>query len=154
MKKKLLWFAAGAAGLFAALQAFNPPRINPPVHADFQAALHPPAPVAASLRAACYDCHSDETVWPLYARIAPISWLIAQDVEEGRRHLNFSDWPAETTRVAKNLDRINEVVDYREMPPRKYTLIHADARLTEAQRKAVLDWTTAAAEQLRAQTNH
>ena len=109
----------------------------------------PPASVAADLRAACYDCHSHETVWPLYSRIAPVSWLIASDVNEGRQHLNFSDWPAEAARAAKNLDRINEVVDYREMPPKKYTLLHADARLTEAQRKDVLAWTEAAASQLR-----
>ena len=110
--------------------------------------------MAAALRAACYDCHSYETVWPLYARFAPVSWLIASDVEEGRRHLNFSDWPVETAPAARDLDRINEVVDYREMPPKKYTLLHAGARLTQAQREAILAWTAAAADQLRGATNH
>jgi hypothetical protein len=150
MKKKLKWVLAGGLVVFGALQLFNPSPANPPVKKDFIAAAHPPAAVAAAIRAACYDCHSYETVWPLYSRIAPVSWLIASDVNEGRKHLNFSDWPAEPNRVAKQLDRINEVVDYKEMPLKKYTLLHPAARLTEAQRKAILDWTGATADQLRA----
>jgi hypothetical protein len=139
----------GALVIFAGMQLFNPSHDNPPVTADFMAAAHPPAPVAAALRAACYDCHSHETIWPFYSRIAPVSWLIASDVTEGRKHLNFSDWSAEPARAAKNLDRINEVIDYHEMPPGKYMRLHPDARLTETQRRAVLDWTEAAAGQLR-----
>ena len=153
MKKKLIWMLAGCLALFAGLQLFNPPRANPPVKQDFLATVHPPAPVASAIRAACYDCHSHETVWPLYARIAPASWLIASDVNEGRKHLNFSEWPAEPAHAAKNLDRLNEVVDYREMPPKKYTLLHPEARLTDVQRQAILDWTGAAADKLRATTN-
>jgi len=142
-------------GLFAVLQLFNPSRQNPPVQNDFIAATKPPAAVAASLRAACYDCHSRETRWPLYARVAPASWLIASDVNEGREHLDFSDWPTDPVHAAKQLDRVNEVVDYREMPLKKYTLLHSDARLTEAQRKEILEWTDAAASKLRtASTNN
>ena len=136
------------------LQLTNPARTNPPVTRDFVASVKPPATVAASLRAACYDCHSSETVWPWYARVAPASWLIATDVNEGREHLDFSDWPAEPERAAKKLDRVNEVLGYREMPPKKYTLLHANARLTEAQRKEIMDWTDIAAAQLRAATNN
>ena len=154
MKKKLMWIPAAAIVIFAALQLFNPPRDNPPVKTDFIAAANPPPDVAAAIRAACYDCHSHETVWPLYSRIAPVSWLIASDVNEGRKHLNLSEWPAEPARAAKQLDRMNEVVDYREMPPKKYTLMHAAARLTEAQHKAILDWTEAAAGKLRGSTNN
>ena len=139
----------GALVIFAAIQLFNPSHENPPVTADFITAVHPPTPVAAALRAACYDCHSHETVWPLYSRIAPVSWLIASDVTEGRKHLNFSTWSAEPARAAKNLDRINEVIDYHEMPPAKYTLLHSAARLTESQRREVLDWTESAAGQMR-----
>jgi hypothetical protein len=154
MKRRLKWVLAGAVVLFAALQGFNPSRVNPPVKADFMAATRPPAAVAAALRAACYDCHSHETVWPWYARVAPASWLLASDVNEGRTHLNFSDWPADAARAAKNLDRVNEVVDYREMPPKKYTLLHAAARLTAQQRKEIMDWTETRAGQLRAPLNH
>jgi hypothetical protein len=151
-KWKLILLAAIV--LFVALQFFSAVPGNPPVRNDFIAATTPPASVTASLRAACYDCHSHETKWPWYSRVAPVSWLIASDVNEGREHLNFSDWPTEPDRVAKKLDRINEVLDYREMPPKKYTLIHADARLTEAQHKELMDWSDAASTKLRAATNN
>jgi hypothetical protein len=148
--KKWRLILTAAIGIFAALQLTNPARTNPLVKADFIATASPPASVAATLRAACYDCHSHETTWPWYSRIAPVSWLIASDVDEGREHLDFSDWPADAASAARKLDRINEVLDYREMPPKKYTLVHAAARLTEAQRKEILDWTDTAAARLRA----
>jgi len=154
MKKKLLAVLAGVLMVLGAMQFYNPSRQNPPVINDFIGAARPPAPVAAALRAACYDCHSSATVWPWYSRWSPVSWLIASDVVHGRSHLNLSDWPADPASQAKQLDRINEVVDYREMPPRKYTLLHAAARLSAAQRQAVLDWTDAAAGKLRAATNN
>jgi len=147
-KWKLILLAA--LGIFAALQLTNPARTNPPVITDFITAAKPPAAVATSIRAACYDCHSYETKWPWYSRVAPVSWLIVSDTDEGREKLDFSDWPDEAVRAAKKMDRINEVLGYREMPPKKYTLIHADARLTEAQRKEIMDWTDAAAAKLRA----
>ena len=153
MKKWKLLLLAVLVG-FAVAQLFNPARTNPPVKNDFLAATQPPAAVAASLRAACYDCHSHETVWPWYAHVAPVSWLIVSDTTEGREHLNLSDWPTEPDRAIKKLDRINEAVDDREMPPKKYTLIHANARLTETQRKEILDWTDAAAAKLRATTTN
>ncbi|MEI7807076.1 MAG: heme-binding domain-containing protein [Verrucomicrobiota bacterium] len=144
-------FIFGAALIFfAALQLFTPAHTNPPVKNDFITATKPAGAITDSLRAACYDCHSHETVWPFYARIAPVSWLVASDVNEGREHLNFSDWPTEADQAAKKLDRINEVLDYGEMPPKKYTLIHADARLSEAQRKEIMDWTTTFAQKLHA----
>lgn len=154
MKKKIKWVVVAVIIVFAAMQLFNPPHTNPVVKSDFIAATHPPESVAASLRAACYDCHSDETRWPFYSRVAPISWLIASDVDEGRRHLNLSEWPAEPARAKKNLDRINEVVDYQEMPLKKYTLIHADARLSNAQRKEIMNWTDSAAAKLGGAANN
>jgi hypothetical protein len=149
--KKWKWILPAVVLVFAALQLFNPARTNPPVQVDFLAATQPPAAVAASIRAACYDCHSHETIWPWYARLAPVSWLVASDVNEGREKLDLSDWPqSDSARAAKKLDRLNEVLDYREMPPKKYTLIHAAARLTEAQRKEIMDWADATANKLRA----
>ena len=148
MKKRLKWIPVGLLAGFALLQLTNPARTNPPVITDFITAASPPASVAAALRAACYDCHSYETKWPWYSRVAPVSWLIVSDTDKGREKLDFSDWPDEAVRAAKKMDRINEVLGYREMPPKKYTLIHADARLTEAQRKEIMDWTDAAAAKL------
>jgi hypothetical protein len=154
VKKTLKRIALALPVLFLLLQLTNPARTNPPVKNDFIAAANPPAEVAATIRAACYDCHSHETKWPLYSRIAPSSWLVVADVNDGREHFNFSDWPDDSTRAAKKLDRVNEVLDYKEMPPKKYTALHPEARLTDTQRKAVIDWTAAAADKLRNSTNN
>ncbi|MDR3458850.1 MAG: heme-binding domain-containing protein [Verrucomicrobiae bacterium] len=154
MKIKLKWAAVVLVMLFALLQLTSPQRTNPAVKLDMITAANPPPAVAASLRAACYDCHSYETKWPLYARIAPSSWLVVSDVNEGRQHLDLSDWPDDPARAAKKLDRINEVVDYREMPPKKYTLLHPEARLSEEQRKQLLDWADAAAAKFRSSSTN
>ena len=150
MKKKLKWVFVALGVVFGLLQFTNPARTNPPVVNDFIATNAPAPQIAALLHAACYDCHSYETKWPLYSRIAPSSWLVVSDVNEGRERLNFSDWPVEVDRAAKKLDRINEVLDYREMPPKKYTVLHPEARLSEAQHQALLDWSDAEAKKLKA----
>ena len=150
MKKKLKWIFAALVLGFGLLQFTNPARTNPPVVNDLLA-TNAPAHVAALLHAACYDCHSSETKWPWYSRIAPMSWLIAQDVNEGREHLNFSDWPVDRPEgAAKRLDNMSEQIGYHDMPPKKYTAIHADARLTDADRKELMGWLDAEAERLRA----
>lgn len=79
---------------------------------------------------ACFDCHSNETRWPAYASVAPVSWLITRDVREGRDVLNFSEWG----RPQKEAGEAAEVVGEGEMPPLAYRLMHRDARLTVAER--------------------
>jgi Haem-binding domain len=153
MKKKLKIAAFSLVVIFLLLQLTNPARTNPPVKNDFITAAKPPIEVAASLRAACYDCHSHETTWPLYSKIAPSSWLVVSDVNEGREHLNFSDWPTNVERITRKLDNINDVLDSQEMPPKKYTALHPEARLTDAQRKAIMDWTDAAGKTLTSTNN-
>jgi hypothetical protein len=154
MKKKLKWIFGVLLTGFVLLQFTNPARTNPPVIQDLLATNMPPPHVAALLHAACYDCHSHETKWPWYAHIAPASWLVAHDVNEGREHLNLSDWPAgQPERAAKRLGRMSEEIDYREMPPGKYTSIHADARLTDADRKELTGWLDTEAARLRATAN-
>jgi hypothetical protein len=153
MKKKILWILAGLVAVFALMQLANPTRTNPPVTPghDLLATNPPPPEIAARLRAACYDCHSRETRWPWYSRVAPVSWLVAGDVKDGRERLNFSEWPHDRPeRAAKRLERISEEVGYRNMPPGKYTLLHPDARLTAAQRQALIDWADAEAARLKA----
>src|SRR5271154_3303081 len=104
MKKKLKWIFGLFAVAFGLLQFTNPPRTNPPVVNDLMGTNVPPPKIAAMLHAACYDCHSHETHWPWYSRIAPMSWLISGDVNEGRKNLNLSDWPVNNpARAAKRL---------------------------------------------------
>lgn len=153
MKRKLKWLVLAAVAGFAVLQLTNPPRTNPLVVSDFIATNAPPPQIAAMLHAACYDCHSSTTRWPWYSRVAPISWLIASDVKEGRQHLNLSLWPKDDPkRAAKWLGRMSEEIGSGEMPLPKYKKIHADARLTEIQRKELTDWLDAEAEHLRSMT--
>jgi hypothetical protein len=141
MKKKLKWVAAGLVVVFGLLQFTNPSPTNPPVLKDMIAENPPPAHVAAMLHAACYDCHSNETKWPWYSRVAPMSWLIASDVNEGRYNLNLSEWPADMPdHVIRRLENMSEKIGYGEMPPKKYTAIHADARLSDRDRKELTDW--------------
>jgi hypothetical protein len=84
--------------------------------------------------AACFDCHSNETEWPWYTNVAPMSWLVQRDVEEGRETLNFSEWD----RPQGELDEVAEVILEGEMPPWTYTLLHADARLSSQQEQQLV----------------
>lgn len=83
---------------------------------------------------ACFDCHSNETVWPWYTRVAPFSWLVYRDVVEGRRELNFSDWQG-GVREGEKPAEIREQIEKGEMPPMLYRLIHPEARLTDSQKR-------------------
>lgn len=102
-----------------------------------------PAPVDSLLRRACYDCHSDETRWPLYAQVAPVSWLLVYDVRHGRSNLDFSRWSLDPTREPTPQQRFEWMCrDVRRgtMPPRLYLLIHRDARLTQDDTNALCAW--------------
>lgn len=91
---------------------------------------------------ACFDCHSNETTWPWYASIAPVSWLVQRDVDRGRIHLNFSDWNqshAEHGHEGHEPGEIGEIVSNGEMPPTTYLLQHPEARLTDAERVALAE---------------
>ncbi len=150
MKKILIWLVGVSVVIFIALQFANPSRVNPPVVHDFLAAETPPPPIAALFRGACYDCHSYETQWPWYSHIAPVSWLIASDVQGGRRHLNLSDWPvADPERAAKRLENASEELGYKEMPPGQYKIMHPVARLTDAQRQQLIQWLDSEAKRLK-----
>jgi hypothetical protein len=97
---------------------------NPPVILD---APWPDEASAAIARESCYACHSNETDWPLYSYVAPMSWLVRRDVENGRHELNFSDWEHDDGEAD---DAIDAVLDG-EMPPGRYTMIHRGARLDD-----------------------
>jgi hypothetical protein len=87
------------------------------------------AQTRAIAKKACFDCHSNETVWAWYSNIAPLSWLIQRDVDEGRRSLNFSEWGNTET------EEIGETVAEGEMPPMQYLLLHPGAKLTDAEKQ-------------------
>jgi len=110
---------------------------NPPATASLTA----PAPVASILRRACYDCHSHETTWPWYSYVAPVSWLVARDVHEGRRHMDFSTWADYSSALRlKKLAGISTMVQEGEMPPWFYLPMHANARLSPDDVSELATW--------------
>jgi mono/diheme cytochrome c family protein len=129
-------FRVGAAALltFAAIQLipYGRDHDNPPV-------VQEPTWDSATTRRlavnACFSCHSNETRWPWYSNVAPVSWLLQRDVDEGRVALNFSEW----NREQEEASEAAETVADGEMPPLRYTLAHPQARLTEAETRALIE---------------
>lgn len=120
-----------------AMQMIPVHRTNPPVVSEVDA----PEPVASILRRACYDCHSNQTRWPWYSRVAPASWLVAWHVHEARGALNFSEWPLldfEAQDLA--FGDIRDEISKGDMPLHSYTWIHRNARLTQEERDAIVRW--------------
>jgi len=159
MFKKKYKMVLGAVSLvFVGMQFFNPSLKNPPVvpgH-DLMATNPPPAEVSALLHQACYDCHSQETRWPWYAHVAPVSWWITDHLKEGREKMNFSEWShGDAYRTRKRLNRIADAVQDKSMPLPSYTWLgmHPDARLTEEQRGRILKWAEQEAQRLQAEDN-
>lgn len=87
------------------------------------------------VRRACFDCHSNETTWPWYSNVAPVSWLLQRDVNGGRIHLNFTQWD----HPQKHAKDVAEQVKEGEMPPWFYLPLHPTARLSEAEKQALID---------------
>lgn len=110
---------------------------NPPVALDI-----PTAPeVKAVLKESCYDCHSHETVWPWYSRIAPVSWLVAKGVHAGRDEMNFSTWDQYSTKdQVKKMHESWEEVAEGEMPPWFYIAAHRKAELSSEDRTVLQNW--------------
>ena len=124
----LRWIPLGAALLFLAIQVvpYGRRHTNPPVRVEPR--WDNAGTRVLSVRA-CFDCHSNETVWPWYSHVAPVSWLNQRDVDKGRRKLNFSEWD----RPQKEAQESAKTVRKGKMPPWFYSAIHPDARLTPAE---------------------
>ena len=127
MKKVILGLialmAAGVAGsLLIQLIPYGHNHTNPPVVQE----PNWDSPRTRELaKRACFDCHSNESTWPWYSNIAPVSWLVQHDVEEGRSALTFSDW-----RVSRRTEELAEIVLEGEMPPATYLIMHPQAKLS------------------------
>ena len=110
---------------------------NPPE----RGAAAAPGDVQTLLRRACFDCHSNETVWPWYSQIAPASLVIAQDVKKGRKEVNFSTWEKyDERRKARKLKEIAKQVEKGGMPLFYYLPLHPDAKLSPAERELIVKW--------------
>lgn len=137
----------GFAALAIAIQAYRPSHSDPPIDParTIQAAVRVPPDIQRILSRSCMDCHSDQTHWPWYSYIAPVSWIIVDHVTNGRRHLNFSEWlrpdvddPTEYTRQ-KLISACREVKLGR-MPLSSYEILHSGARLSAGDIRAFCAW--------------
>ena len=122
----------------AAIQLVPLRRENPPITGPL---IDVPPAVDANLRRACYNCHSAETTWPWYSYVAPVSWLVVHDVNDGRRHLNLSEWTAYTPEErAKKRAGISTLIQQGEMPLWYYLPAHPEARLTDEEKQSIVTW--------------
>lgn len=124
----------GLLGLFVLIQfvPYGRDHTNPPVTAEPQW----DSPRTRELaEGSCFDCHSNLTAWPWYTSVAPMSWLVQRDVDEGREILNFTEWD----RPQHGLEEIGEVILEGAMPPVQYTLIHPGANLSDVERQQLAD---------------
>jgi len=137
------------------IQLYRPARTNPPSDPAKSIFVTPqiPVDVAKSLNHSCSDCHTNNTKWPKYSYIAPVSWLVVDDVNEGRRHVNFSDWGSFSAerQQEKLTDICNEVKDGG-MPLRQYTWMHSGTALNQQQRDAICAWTKSEQQRIAART--
>jgi Haem-binding domain len=137
MKKMIFGIILLLLVAFGVIQFIPIDRSNPPVEAEIPA----PPEVKTVLRSACYDCHSNETTWPWYSYIAPISWLVAHDVHTGRDELNFSTWNRYSTKQqVEKLKETLEEIEEGEMPPWFYMAVHRDIELSAHEQDVLKTW--------------
>jgi len=141
---RLKRIALALLAVFLLAQFVQPKRTNPPVvpSRSLEAHVQVPPDVMSSLKRACGDCHSSETRWPWYSHVAPISWVVADDVNLGRSHINFQDWEAQENpkEASEHLSLICKQVREKEMPPLSYRLMHRESRLSEKDVDAICAW--------------
>jgi hypothetical protein len=124
-----------------AMQFVRPNYTNPPVTAAHSLMPQAPANVRAILDRSCRDCHSNETRWPLYSQVAPMSWLVAGHVRDGRDRFNYSEWTTyDSDEQDKLLGGVCSLTKRGRMPLPSYLLIHRDATLAPGDITALCDW--------------
>jgi hypothetical protein len=143
--KVVKWAAIILAILFVGSQFVRPAKTNPPIDEGktLQATTQVPPAVARILDRACYDCHSSRTTWPWYTNIAPVSWFLVDHVNGGRKAMSFSEWatyPAQ--KIGRRLKGICKEVKSGDMPLSSYLILHPEAKLSEADKQVLCDWTS------------
>jgi hypothetical protein len=134
MAKKII---IGLIAVIIIVQFFGPEKTNPPVEADLIAEMN----VKSILKNSCYDCHSNETKYPWYSSIVPVSYFLMSHINEAREHLNFSDWENfDSLKKEKKLKEIWEEVEENHMPLSSYLRLHPEAELNKIQKETIRNW--------------
>ena len=146
IRKILKWTAIALAVIFVALQFIRPARTNPPIDESrtILARTHVTPEAAAIMDRSCNDCHSNQTRWPWYSNVAPVSWFVIDHVNVGRREMNFSDWAQYSTDDQQGLlKKICREVKEGAMPLSSYLRMHHDAKLSNEDVRTLCDWANA-----------
>jgi hypothetical protein len=139
MMRRIEWIVAAGALAFVLIQLAPMSKSNPPITKDVAA----PPQVESILRRGCYDCHSNETRWPWYAHLAPVSWLVVRDVDNGRKRLDFSTWDKyddDPETLITKMRHIDKMSRNGSMPLWYYLAAHSEARLSAADRDVLAQW--------------
>jgi Haem-binding domain len=140
MKKKILLIIVI---ILIAIQFIRPARNESKdiLNSDITNVYTVPQDVAQILKKSCYDCHSNNTVYPWYFNIQPVAWWLNNHIEDGKNELNFSEFGSyRPARQYKKLEEASDQVKQDEMPIWSYTLIHTDAKLSDAQKQTLINW--------------
>ena len=143
MKKILRIILWVFVGLLIIAQFFPIDKTNPESDPakDFLTMVSAPDDIAYIIKTTCYDCHSNETKFPWYTNVAPVSWWVKDHIDHGREELNFSLWgDFPKRRQAHKMEECYEEVEERLMPLKSYTWAHSEARLTPEQRELLVNW--------------
>lgn len=133
MKKALIILIV----ILVAIQFIPVNKTIPTVTAELDA----PTEIISVFKRSCYDCHSNETAWPWYSMIAPVSWLVAGDVKDARAHHNFSEWGNLSRKDRlKMKEEIWEEIEKEKMPLWKYNIMHPEASLTQKNKDLIRGW--------------
>ncbi|RXJ85872.1 heme-binding domain-containing protein [Arcobacter cloacae] len=135
MKLALLIFLI----IFIVMQFIQPNKEN--IVVDKNLEIKAPIEVMTLLKTSCFDCHSNETTWPWYSKIAPFSWVVANHVNTGRKALNFSTWENYSAQLKEEKLKAIYRTAYASMPLPSYIYAHEEANLTKEQRNMIRDWT-------------
>ena len=145
MKKKINFKNIGISliVILVIIQFIRIDKTNSPIYPsiDFITITKANLEIASILKTSCYDCHSNEVIYPWYTNIAPVSWWIKNHVNEGTHHLNFSYWATyNSRRMDKKLRECVEMINEDEMPMYSYTLMHKTASLSKEQKTLLINW--------------
>lgn len=151
MNKRWIIILAAFVALLILIQFYQPAKNEAKSATEDDIVYHVsiPAHVKKKLVSACYDCHSNKTHYPFYARIAPVSWIIGSHIKNGKENLNFSEWARyDKRKQLKILSEICDEVKSGDMPIRGYVFMHSSAIINEKELADICTWTETAAEEV------
>jgi len=151
LRQILKWTVIVVAVVLIGIQFIRPAMTNPPVddRQTIAANTQITPEVSSIFERSCRDCHSNKTVWPWYTKVAPVSWWLADHVNDGRKDMNLSEWGRmDKDRQDRKLRQICDQVQDGMMPLSSYLPMHPAARLSEQDKKTLCDWTDKERERL------